>query len=114
MVSGIQIIGAVFGLILCYFTFLNYKRHEFTVREFLGWMILWVGFIVVTLFPNMFRVFNGKLGTIRAFDLFSVIGFVVVLSISFYTYTSLDRVRKTLEKTIRDLTLKDIHDEKDK
>jgi len=79
---------------------------------------LWVGFAVVTLYPSMFEVFVKDIGVVRAFDLFSVLGFVVVLSISFYTYVNLDRFRKKMERAIRELSLKefkrDILEEKDK
>ncbi|MFA6082423.1 MAG: DUF2304 domain-containing protein [Patescibacteria group bacterium] len=112
MVSGIQIIGVLFGLVLSYFTYLAYKRTQFTIREYLGWQTIWVCFVLVTLYPNMFQVFSSNLGTARAFDLFSVLGFTVVLGISFYTYVNLDRLRKTLEKTIRDLSLREIDDNK--
>lgn len=114
MVSGIQVIGAIVGLIWSYFTFLHYKRNEFTVREFISWEILWVCFIYVTLNPEAFNVFAGNLGTMRPMDLFSVLGFIVVLSISFYTYTNLDRFRKRMEKAIRDLALADLEKGKKK
>jgi len=51
------------------------------------------------------HVFAGNLGAIRPFDLFSVLGFIVVLSISFYTYVSLDRLRKSLERAVRDIAM---------
>ena len=51
MVLGIQIAGFLFGLFMIYYSFLNYKRREFTVKEFSFWLILWIGFIIVTLFP---------------------------------------------------------------
>lgn len=105
MVSGIQIVGAIFGLLVSYFTFLHWKRREFTFREFLGWEAIWVGFIAATLFPNSFSIFLGNLGVLRLLDLFSIIGFILVLSITFYTYVGLDRLRKKLEKAIRDLAL---------
>ncbi len=105
MVSGIQVIGIIFGLVLSYFTFLHYKREEFTIREFWGWEILWIGFILITLYPNRIQVFAGNLGAIRPFDLFSVLGFIVVLSISYYTYVSLDRLRKSFEKAIRGIAM---------
>ena len=108
MVSGIQVIGAVFGLALSYFTFLHFKRREFTLREFVGWQALWAFFMLVPLFPRAFAIFAGSLGALRPLDLFSVLGFIVVLSISFYTYVNVDRLRRSLEKTIRDLALKDL------
>jgi hypothetical protein len=108
MVSGIQTVGILFSLILSYFTFLNYKRGQFTIREMIGWEVVWIGFALVTLYPNMFTVFSGNLGAARVFDLFSILGFVVVLSISFYSYTSLDHLRKKFESSLRDQSLNGI------
>ena len=108
MVSGIQLLGILFGLTTSYFTYVNFKRREFTVREFLGWEAVWVSFVIATIFPEQFRVLAFNLGTIRALDLFTFFGFVLVLSISFYTYVYVDRLRKRLEKTIRDLALSEV------
>lgn len=112
MVSGIQIIGVLFSLILSYFTFLSYKRNQFTLREMAGWLVIWVGFGIVTLYPNLFQAFSGELGAARAFDTFSVLGFIVTLSISFYTYVNLDRLRKVVEKMVRDAALRDVDNKK--
>ena len=114
MVSGIQIIGIFFGLILTYFTYLHFKREEFSVWEFLGWEVVWVLFILIALFPGKFGQYSGDLGAIRPMDLFTVLGFIVVLSIAFYTYINVDRLRKRLEKAIRDLALQDLKEEKKK
>lgn len=114
MVSGIQLVGIIFALIQGYFTFLHYKREEFTIREFIAWEILWISLGYVTIFPRSFELFSGTLGAIRPLDLFSLLGFIVVLSISFYTYVNVDRLRKKLEKTIRDLALSEMDEEKKK
>jgi hypothetical protein len=108
MVSGIQLIGVFFGLITSYFTFLHYKRKEFTLRECLGWELVWLGFVLITLFPQPFADIAPLFGVVRPLDLFIVVGFIIVLSISFYTYVNVDRLRKKLEKTIRDLALTDL------
>ena len=114
MVSGIQLFGAGFALVQAYFTFLHFKRHEFTIRELLAWESLWFGFGLVTIFPEKFRVYAGQLGTLRALDLFSVIGFIVVLSISFYTYVNLDQLRKKFERAVREMALSDLSETEDK
>ncbi len=107
MVSGIQILGIIFGLVISYFTFLHFKRGQFTLREFIGWEILWVVFMLTTIFVQSFQPFTSDLGAVRLFDLIVALGFIVVLSISFYTYVCVDILRKNLEKAIRDLALDD-------
>jgi hypothetical protein len=106
--SGIQIVGLLFALGQCYFTFLHYKRDEFTIREAFGWTLIWIAFGAVTMFPDVFQRLSGNVGTLRLLDFFTIIGFIVVLSISFYTYVNLDRLRKKLERAVRELSLKDL------
>lgn len=108
MISGIQTIALLAAFVLSYFSYLHFKRREFTIREYLGWQVLWIIFAAVTLFPEWFRVLAGKTGALTTLDFFTVMGFVVVLSISFYTYVNVDQLRKRLEKAIRDLALKDL------
>jgi hypothetical protein len=108
MVSGIQLVGIFFGLITSYFTFLHFKRQEFTLREFLGWELVWISFVAVTLVPEQFKVVASHFGAFRPLDFFTVIGFILVLGISFYTYVNVDRLNKKIEKTIRDLALQDV------
>ena len=108
-VSGIQILAVLFAVVMSYFSFLSFKRHESTIRELLGWIVVWVLLALVSIFPNRFGSLAGEFGLFRPLDLFTMMGFVVVLSISFYTYINVDRLRKAVEKTIRDLALKDIN-----
>jgi len=104
--SGLQLIGLIFTFVQAYFTFLHFKRGEFTLRECLGWMSIWLVFGAVTLFPEFFKVVAGNFGALRPLDFFTILGFIVILSISFYTYVSVDRLRKSLEKAVRELALK--------
>lgn len=105
MITGVQVMALFAALILSYMSFLQLKRHEFTIREYFGWQVIWICFGAVTLFPESFKVLAGQFGTFRTLDFFTVVGFIVVLSISFYTYVNVDRLRKRLEKAIRELAL---------
>ena len=106
--TKIQFLTLIFALVQCYFTFLHFKRKEFTIRECLGWLLVWVALALVALFPSEFTIFSGSLGTIRSLDLFTILGFFLVLSITFYTYVELDRLRRKLEKMVRDNALKEL------
>ena len=108
IVSGIQILAVLFAVVMSYFTFLSFKRKEFTLTEVLGWIIIWLLLAIAAIFPDRFGQIAGDFGALRPLDLFTMMGFVVVLSISFYTYINVDRLRKKMEKTIRDLAIKDL------
>lgn len=111
MITGVQIIGIAFCLTMMYLTFVHNKRHAFGGSETWGWMILWLAFIIALLFPNTFNVFTERLGIARAFDLFVIAGFIIVLSMSFHNYVTISRLRKKLEYSVRREALNQAEDE---
>lgn len=108
MITGVQIIGIAFCLTMMYLTFVHSRRHAFGSSETWGWMLLWVAFIIALLFPNTFNVLTQRLGIARAFDLFVLGGFIIVLSLSFHNYVTLSRLKKKLEHSVRQETLNQV------
>jgi len=105
-ILGIQIIGILFGFFMMYYTFLHYKRKEFTMREYGFWLILWALFIVVTLFPDILDPVLKSLSVARALDFFIIIGFLFLIGMIFYTYTNVRANQKKLEEVVRKIALK--------
>lgn len=112
MITGVQIIGIVFSLTMMYLTFVHSKRRAFNKSETAGWLLLWAIFIVALLFPNTFNIFTQRLGIARAFDLFAIVGFVIILSLSFHNYVTVSRLKKKLEDTVRKEALKQFEEDK--
>lgn len=106
MVLGIQIVGFLFGLFMIYYSFLNYKRKEFTAREFSFWILLWAVFIVVALFPFLLDPIVKKIGFLRALDLLTIGGFLFMIAAIFYTYTIARKNQKQLETIVRMIATK--------
>ena len=52
MVLGIQVVGLFFAGFMTYFSFLHFKRKEFTPKEFTFWLVLWIVFAGVAIFPG--------------------------------------------------------------
>ncbi len=103
--TNIQIIASIFGLIMIYLSFLHYKRHEFNRYQFVIWELLWAGFVLVTLLPDRFNTVTERLGIGRAFDLFSIIAFVLILFLTFHNYLLITRLEKRLEDRVRSTAL---------
>ena len=106
MVLGIQIAGALFGMFMMYYTFLKNKKKEFSTNEYLFWMVLWVLFICVSLFPNWLDPIVKSLSFARTFDLLVTIGFLFVIGISFYTYTVVNKNKKQVEEIVRIIAIR--------
>ena len=106
MVLGIQIAGFLFGLFFLYYSFLNYKRKEFTAKEFTFWMVAWAVFILVALFPFILDPVLKPLGFFRALDFLIISGFLFMIASIFYTYTITRKTQKQLESIVRTLAIK--------
>ncbi len=107
MVLIIQVAGALFGLFLIYLTFLQYKRHEFKASEFLIWAVIWVLFIIVSLFPRILESIVESLKLQRIMDLFTITGFLFLVLLTFYNYFTLRKNNRKLEKIVREIALKE-------
>ena len=106
MILGIQIAGLLFGLFMIYYSFLNYKRREFTAKEFTFWIFIWDVFIVITLFPYVLDPLVKALGFFRALDLLIISGFLFLILAIFYTYTITRKNQKHVETIVRNIAMK--------
>jgi len=101
MLLGIQLLGTLFGLFMLYLSFINYKRKEFTIKEFSFWLILWLVFIFITVSPASLDFIVKSLKLYRAMDLFIIAGFMFLIGAVFYTYTIVRRNQKKMEEIVR-------------
>ena len=106
MVLGIQIAGFLFGLFMLYYSFLHYKRKEFTVKEFGFWTLLWILFTITALFPYLLDPLVKKIGFLRVLDLLTILGFLFLITAIFYTYALTRKNQKQLENIVREMAMK--------
>jgi hypothetical protein len=108
MIIGVQIIGIIFGLFMVYLSFLHYKRKEFNKLQFLIWEIIWICFLFIAFFPNIISGVTKKLGFIRVMDFLTITGFIFIALLTFYNYSSLNKIKKSLEQKVRKEALSDL------
>ena len=106
MVLGIQIAGFLFGLFFLYYSFLNYKRREFTAKEFSFWIFAWAVFIAIALFPSILDPIVKFGGFFRALDVLIVSGFLFLIAAIFYTYTLTRKTQKRVETLVREIAMR--------
>lgn len=109
---GIQIVAIIFALWMIYFSFLHYRRKEFTLKELILWMILWVGLIVIVIFPASVNFILKTFSITRTFDLVVIIAIVVAIGVTFRNYVIIRRLEKRIEDFVRKESLEKIGDEK--
>ena len=106
MVLGIQIAGILFGLFMIYYTFLIFKRREFTRTEFSLLSVFWALFIFIAAFPYLLAPIVKSFGFLRALDLLVISGFIFLIASIFYTYTITRKNQKQLETVVREIAIK--------
>jgi hypothetical protein len=105
-ILGIQILGVLFGFFMIYYTFLQYKRKEFTIKEYSFWFVFWGIFVIVTLFPQLLDPVLNTLNISRTLDFFIITGFLFLIFVIFYTYTVVRKNQRKLEEIVRKIALK--------
>jgi hypothetical protein len=94
---------------MAYLTFIHFKKRDFNTYQFIIWELLFGGFIIITILPDRFNFLLDKLGIGRAFDLFAIIAFIIILTLTFHNYLLITKLEKKLEKNVRDDALKNIN-----
>jgi hypothetical protein len=105
MVLGIQIAGSLFALFMIYYSFINFKKNDFTAKEFSFWFFVWLVFILISLFPNVLDPIVVSLNIARTLDLFIIAGVLVLLGVMFYTYDLTRKTQNKLETLVRKLAI---------
>lgn len=104
---GLQLVAIIFALWMLYFSYLHYRRHEFTRLEFFLWEILWLGLVVVVVLPHSVQFLLKAFSITRTFDLVVVVAIVILFGVTFRNYVLQKRQAKKLEELIRHLALKE-------
>ncbi len=106
MVLGIQIAGFLFGLFMVYYSFLNYKRKEFSVKEFGFWVFIWIAFIIIALFPYVLDPIAKIGGFFRTLDVLVMSGFIFLIALIFHIYTITRKNQRQLEAIVREMAIR--------
>ena len=114
MVLGIQVFGIVFGVFILYMSFLQWKKKQFTLNEFLFWSSFAVVFSLLSLFPDFINPITAALKLQRKLDLFIILGFMFLIAATFYSYMVVRKTQKGLEELVRQLALERAHEPKQK
>ena len=105
MIYGVQLLGILFALIMLYFTFLYYKRESYGRKGLILWMLVWLFFLVMVMFPQTIYGIMETLQIQRTVDFFVIGGFLFFSLIIFHLYISVKSVQKDVEVIVREIAL---------
>ena len=111
-ILGVQIIAIFFAVFMIYVAFLHWKRKDIKGGEIFFWIVLWGGFILITLFPDILQNITKKLFFTRVMDFLMVIAFMILAFLGFQNHVSNRRMERKIEEFIRREVLEKIKKEK--
>lgn len=111
-ILGVQIIAVLFAIFMIYVAFLHFKRKDINGGEIFFWTFLWLGFIVITLFPNILQNLTKLLFFTRVMDLLMVAAFMILAFLGFQNHVSNRRMEKKIEELVRKEATKEIKKER--
>lgn len=106
-ILGVQIIAILFAIFMLYVAFLHWKRKDIGGAEIFLWTAIWLGFILVALFPDFLLNITKKLFFARVLDLLIVIAFMILAFLGFQNYVANRRMERKIEELVRKEALKD-------
>jgi len=90
---------------MAYYSFLHFKRKEFTKKEASFWLLLWPTLIIITFIPDVLKPFSRQVGFARLLDAYIIFGFLFLISTTLYMYTLIRKSQKNIEDIIRKIAL---------
>ena len=105
MVLGVQVFGIVFGAFMLYMSFLQWKKRQFTLTEWVFWSFFAVLFSAISAFPDIINPLLPRLKLERKLDLFIILGFMFLIAATFYSYRIVRHTQKQVEELVRQIAL---------
>ena len=105
MIMGIQLMGIIFVFIMIYLTFLYYKKSHYSAASLSLWMAVWVGALLLVLFPETLYGIMETLKIERTVDFFVISGFMFFIVLIFYLYSAVKQMQRKMEKLVRKVAI---------
>lgn len=102
----LQLVLLCFALFMVYSLFLHWKKKNINNTVFTVWLILWVGFLFITFFPQKLEPLLKSLFIVRVMDLAMILAFMVLIYLTFENNIKIKKYEKDLEKLVRIISLK--------
>lgn len=100
--SIFQLLAVLFALFMIYVIRVKNRRYHLGPIETVCWYALWVGFVILALFPNLLLGIVDTLSFGRVFDLLIVGAFMILTTLLVFIYFKSKELEQKLEKYTSD------------
>ena len=108
----LQLFSVAFGLSMLYWSFMNYKKRLIFIKELVFWSLVWLVFIVVTLFPESSNMLLQTFKINRMMDLYMIVAFIVLWLVAYRNYIENRIIKRKLQDLVRQAAINEAVEEK--
>jgi hypothetical protein len=101
--TSIQLIVILVALLMIYVSYTAFMRRELRATELMLWASIWIGLVLISLFPNQLRAVIASLAVARLLDLVVIGGILLLGIIVFSLNRGLRRLDNRLESLVERL-----------
>ncbi|MBI5393417.1 DUF2304 domain-containing protein [Candidatus Woesearchaeota archaeon] len=105
MLLWLQFMGLAFGIVMIYLTVLFFKRKDFNKTDLIMWIVVWLFFMFMTLYPSFLYGIMEQLSIKRTLDFINISLFAFFSIVIFYLYNVNRKNTRKLEEIVRKLAL---------
>ncbi|HNW09681.1 MAG TPA: DUF2304 domain-containing protein [bacterium] len=85
----------------------QFRNQKISGWEFIGWNIIWLGAIIIILFPDITSFLAIKVGVTRGVDLVIYVSIILVFYLLFKMLMRIENIEKDITKLCRQIALRD-------
>lgn len=105
MIQPIQVILILFVLFALSRAWLRYNEGKIKPIEFVFWLIIWLGAIIVIAVPESISFISRILGIGRPADLILYVAILLLFYLNFRSYVAIDGVEQKISTVVREIAL---------
>ena len=104
----LQIVLLGFALLMTYSLFLHWKKKNISSKFFFTWLVIFIVFIFMAMFPKILEPIMKELFIVRVMDLGMIGTFMILTYITIENNIKIKNLEKTIEKLVRKISVSKI------
>jgi hypothetical protein len=107
----VQVLTLLFAVAMAYLTYVGFRRHQFGAGGLIFWEIVWVGLLLASIVPLPHEPLSRALGAARLLDVAIIVAILLMSTITYRTYVTVQLMRQQLEELVRKQALAQLETE---
>lgn len=105
-IIGVQLILIGFALFMVYVLYLHWRKKNVSNKMFGVWSVIWLVFVLFSLFPKLLEPLLKELFIVRVMDLGMIVAFMVLTYITVENNIKIKKYEGEIEELVRKIALK--------